>query len=103
MPPIMIHQEKEYTHNLHLNVPLEWIAHHIPYGYMDRDGCIKSTTQLSTVYSASPINNQIILFGWNYIHFDDCAHSYLEYQNIQPFVMVHIKNTNDHPNKNGTN
>ena len=34
MPVIIVHQYKDYSHDLHYNVPLYWIVHHTPYGYM---------------------------------------------------------------------
>ena len=37
---------------------------HTPYGYTDRDGWIKATTQFSNRCGASPVNNQILFFDW---------------------------------------
>ena len=44
---------------------------------MDRDGFLKVGAQFSTVCDASTINNQIIFFDINDIHFDDYALSYM--------------------------
>ena len=44
MPPIIVHQAKDCSQDLHYNIPLDWIVHHTPYGYMDRDGWLKSMT-----------------------------------------------------------
>ena len=38
---------------------------------MDKYGLLKVKTQLSTLCGASPINNQILLFGVHDSHFDD--------------------------------
>ena len=70
MPPIIVHQSKEYSEELHFNVPLDWTVYHITSGYMDRDGWIKPMTLLSNVCVTSPVNNQIVLFGGHDIHFD---------------------------------
>ena len=36
--PIIVNQAKYYSQYLHFKIPLEWIVHHTPSGYMDRDG-----------------------------------------------------------------
>ena len=73
MPPSVVHQAKEYSQDLHHNIPFDWTVHHTPSGYMDRDGWIKAMNQLSNIYGASPVNNQILfLYGHN-SHFDDHA------------------------------
>ena len=43
-------------------------------------------TQFSNIFGASPVNNQILLFYRNYIHFDNRALIQMKYINIQPFV-----------------
>ena len=62
MPSIIVHQAKEYYQDLHYNIPLEWIVHNTPSGYMYIDGWLKSMTQFSKVCGASLFNNQILLF-----------------------------------------
>ena len=41
MPPIIVHQAKEYSKDVHFGIPLDWTVHHTPYDYMDRDVWIK--------------------------------------------------------------
>ena len=60
-------------------------------------------TQFSTVYSASPINNIIILFDFQYSSFNVHTLSLLKEKNIQPFEMNSFKHNNNQPNDNGTN
>ena len=36
MPPTVVHQAKEYSQDLHHNIPLDCTLHHTPSGYMDR-------------------------------------------------------------------
>ena len=70
---------------------------------MDRDGWLKSMTQLYTIYGGSPINNQIIFFSGHDINFDGRALCFMWYQNIQPFVLKSGNSGNNHINKNGPN
>ena len=60
--PIIVHKSKEYSQDLHFKIPLEWKVHHTPHGYMDRYVWLKSMTQSSNAYGASPLNNQILYF-----------------------------------------
>ena len=77
MSPIIFHQVKEYSQDIHFNVPLYWMFHHTPHGYIDGYGWIKSMTQFSTVCGASTINDKIIFFDGCDIHSNDCALSYM--------------------------
>ena len=70
---------------------------------MDRDGYLKFFTQLSNVCSASPVNNQILFFDGNYIHFDNGVLRQMMCKNIQPFVLKYGNSINNQPNDNGTN
>ena len=87
MPPIIVHQSKDYSEEIHFNIPLEQTVHHTPSGYMDRDGWLKATTQLSNICGASPVNNQILFLDEHASHFDDLALRKIKYQNIQPFLL----------------
>ena len=71
MPPIILHKAKDYSQDIHYDVPLDWIVHHTTSGYMDRDGWIKSMTQISNVCGTYPVNNEILLFYGHGIHFND--------------------------------
>ena len=103
MPPISVHQAKEYSQYLHYNIPLDWVVHNTPSSYMDRDRKLKYTTQLSNVCGASPVNNQILFFDGYDSHFDDGAPRQIMYKNIQPFVLKSGKYIKDQPNDNGPN
>ena len=78
MQSIIVHQTKDYSQDIHFNTPSDWIIHHIPSGYMDREARLEDITQLSTICGASTINNKTIFFGGNDIHFDDHTISYME-------------------------
>ena len=60
-------------------------------------------TQLSNIWGASPVNNQIIFFGRHDSHFDDRALRHIECQNIQPFVLKTGNSFNDQTNDNVPN
>ena len=98
-----MHQAKGYPQDLHQNVPLDWILHHTPSGYMDRDGWLKSMTQLRNICDASPIKNQILLFDLHVGRFNDGELRKIMCKNIQPFILKSGNSTNDQPNDNGPN
>ena len=87
VPPIILHQSKEYSQDIHFNLPLYCTVHHTPSGYMNRYSWIKSMTQISNICGASPVINQILFFGGRDIQFDNCALKQIKCRNIQPFVL----------------
>ena len=103
IPPFIVHQSKEYSQDLHHNIPLEWTVHHTPSGYMDRDGWIKAMTQFSNIYGASPVKNQILFFDRHDNHLDGRSLTKIQSKNIQPFILKAGDSTNDQPNENGPN
>ena len=103
MPPIIVRQSKDYSQDIHYNVPVDWIVHHAPSGYMDRDGWLKSMTQFSNVYGASPVINKILSFDGHDSHFEDGTLRQMICKNIQPFVLKSGDSINDQPNDNGPN
>ena len=103
MPSIIVHQAKDYSQDIHYNVPLDWIVHHIPSGYMDRDGWLKSTTQFSNVCGTSPVNNQILLFDGHCSHFGNVALRQIMCKKIQLFVLKSGHSINNHTNDNVPN
>ena len=103
MSPIIVHQDKDYSQYMYYNVPLDWIVHHTPSGYMDKDMWIKSMTQFSNVCSSSLVNDKILLFDEHNIHFDDGVLRKMMCKNIQPFVLKLGNSINKQPNNNGTN
>ena len=70
---------------------------------MDRDWWLKNIPQLFNVFSASPVNNQIILFNDHASHFYDRELIHMEHQNIQPFILKAGPSVNDQSNDNGPN
>ena len=95
MPPVIIHQAKEYSEDLRHNIPLDWTVHHTSSGYMDRDRWLKAMTQFSNICGASPVNNQILFFDGHDSHFDDRALTHMQNKNIQPFILKADDSIND--------
>ena len=100
MSPIILHQSKEYSEDLHFNTSLEWTVRHKPSGYMDRYGWLKSMNRFSAICGTSPVNNQIISFGGYYSHFDDRLLIHMEHQNIRTFLLKAGNSINDQTNYN---
>ena len=59
--------------------------------------------QLSIVYGASPVNNQILFSGGHDHHFKNGALRKIMCKNIQPFVLKYGNSIDDHSNDNGPN
>ena len=59
--------------------------------------------QLSNIYGASPVNNQILFFGGHDSHFDDRDLTQMQITNIQPFVLKAGDSINNQTNENGPN
>ena len=103
MPPVVVHQAKEYSQDLHHDIPLDWTVHHTSSGYMDRDRWLKAMTQFSNRCGASPVNNQILFFDGHDSQFDDRALTQMQIENIQPFILKVEDSINDQPNDNRPN
>ena len=103
MPPIILHQAKDFLQYLHFNTPLDWTVHIPQYGYMDRDGWIKATTQFYNVCGASPVKNKILFFDGHDSHFDERTLIQMKCKTIQQFVLKIGESINDQPNNNGPN
>ena len=103
MTPIILHQANYQFEDLHFKIPLECTVHHIPYGCMDRDGCLRDITQLSNICRSYSLNNKVIIFDVYDSHFNDRALIHMKQQNIQPFVLKSGNFGNDHTNDNGPN
>ena len=103
MSPIIMHQSNKYYKDLHFNIPMYRKFHHTPFGYMDRDGWLKSMTQFSNACGASPVNNQTIFFDGHDSHFYDLILIDMDHQNIQPFIPKSGNYINYHPNNNVSN
>ena len=87
MPPIVVHQAKEYSQDIHHNIPLDWRVHHTTSGYTDRYGWLKAITQFSNIGGAYHVNNQILFFDGHDSHFDNRAIIKMQSKNIQPFIL----------------
>ena len=60
-------------------------------------------TQFPNLCGVYPINNQIIFFRGNEIHFGGHALIHMEHLNIQLFVLKVGNSANDQPNDNDHN
>ena len=60
-------------------------------------------TQFPNICSASPVNNQILLFDGHDSHFDNHALTQMKIKNIQPFILKAGDSINDQPNDSGPN
>ena len=60
-------------------------------------------TQLSNIFSASPVNQQILFFGGNYSHFNNRAITKIQIKNNHPFILKAVESINNHSNDNGPN
>ena len=87
MPPIVVHQSKEYFQYINYIIPIDWIIFHTPSGYVDIAVWFKDMDHLSTLCDASPFNNDNILFNGHDSHFDDYSFHCIETQNMQPFTL----------------
>ena len=103
MPPVIVHQAKDYSQDLHHNIPLDWKVNHTSSEYMDRDGWLKAMTQFSNICGTSPVNNQILFFDGHDSHFDDRSLTQIQSKNIQPFILKAGYPINDQPKDNGPN
>ena len=103
MSPRIVHQEENYTKDLHWNLPSDWLVHNTLLGYMDRDGWMKAMSLFSRTCEVSKINPQVLLFDGYDSHFDDRSTHLLWYHHIYPFILKAGDPTNDQPNDNGPN
>ena len=103
MPPLIVNQAKTYSQYLHYNIPMYWIVHRTPYGYMYRDVWLKAMAQLPNKCGTSPVNNKILFFDVHGRHFNDRALRKMMCKNIQPFVLKSSNSINNQPNDNGPN
>ena len=103
MPNMIVHQAENYTHDIHWNLPSDWLVHNTPSGYMDRNGCMKAMSIFSRTCGASKINPQVLFFDGHDSHFDDRATHILRSHHISPFILKAGDSTNDQPNDNGPN
>ena len=103
MPPMIVHQAKEYYQDLHHNIPLDWTFHHTPSGYVDRDGWLKSMNQFSNICGDYHVNNKILFFDGQNGNFGKHALTQTKTKNIQSFILKVGDSIYYHPNNNGPN
>ena len=60
-------------------------------------------TQFSNICGTSPVNNSILFFDGNNIHFDNRALIQMQSKNIQHFIPKAGGSINNQPNDNGPN
>ena len=70
---------------------------------MDRDSWINAMTQFSSIYCASPINNQIVFFNGHNDYFDYQALTQMQSKDIHPSILKAGDSVNNQPNDNGPN
>ena len=100
MPPIIVHQAKDYSQDLRFSIPLDCTVHHKTFGYMDRYRWLKSMTQLSNVCDASPVKNHILFFDGPDSHFNEYALIQMKRRSMQPFVLKAVNSINYQPKDN---
>ena len=103
MPPIVVHQAKDYSQDIYHTIPLDWTVHHTPSGFMDRDGWLKAMTQLSNTCGVSPVKNHILFFDGHKSHFDNHSLIQMKSKKIHPFILKLVESINGQLNDNGTN
>ena len=87
MPPVVVHQAKDYSQDLHHNITFDWTIHHTPYGYIDRDRWLKAMIQLSIICGTSPVNNQILFLDGHNSHFNDRALTQMQGNKSSPSYL----------------
>ena len=103
IPPTIVHKSVEWTKDLSLNIPDNWVVHSTPSGYMDRDGWLKTTENFSSLAGASAGNPQFPFFDGHDSHWDSDSLDLYTKRNCHPFFLKAGDSTNDQPNDNGPN
>ena len=87
MSPVIVHQEENYTQDIHWNLPSDWLVQNTSSGYMDMDGWMKAMSLFSRIWEASNINPCILFFGGHDSHLDDRVTHLLLSHHIYPFII----------------
>ena len=103
MPPVVVHQAKEYSQDLHHNITFDWTIHNTPSGYMDRDRWLKAMMQLSNICGTSPVNNQILFLDGNDSHFNDRALTQMQGNKSSPSYLKRLNPSTISPMTTGLN
>ena len=103
LPPVVVHKGAEQTADFHYGVPADWLIHHSPSGYMDRDGWYKVVRMFTKLSGASKGNIQILFYDGHDSHWDADALDIMATSFVQPFVLKAGNSENDQPNDNGSN
>ena len=90
MPPIVVHQAKEYYQDLHHNIPLEWKVNNTPSGYIYIYEWIQAMNQFSNTCGDSPVNNKILFFDGNDIHFDERTLTQMQRKKSSPSYLKRV-------------
>ena len=101
IPPCIVHKGIEYSCDLHYGVPDEWLVHHTPSGYMDRDGWFKVIHIFSKLAGAHAGKKNLFYNGHD-SHWDTDALDLMASSFVQPFVLKAGDSENDQPNDNGS-
>lgn len=73
IPPTVVHQGLELTSDFLHGIPLNWIMHQTPSGYMDKDGWLKTIINFHFLAGSSPGNPQFLFFDGYDSHWDPVA------------------------------
>ena len=103
VPPTIVHQACEWTADLGIGVPDNWVVHSTPSGYMDRDGFIKTCDNFARLSGSSATNHQFSFFDGHDSHWAPEALDLLAKQNVSSFFLKSGDSVRDQPNDNGPN
>jgi len=103
IPPTIVHQGSEWTSDMGMNLPDNWIVHSTPSGYMDRDGFTKTCKNFVRLSGSSKTNPQFNFFDGHDSHWAPDALDTLAENGTRAFFLKAGDSTKDQPNDNGPN
>ena len=103
IPQVVIHQKKEFTSDLCLNLPKDWLCYCTKHGYIDDDGWYKAMRLFVKLSGAHETNIQALFFDEFDAHWDGDALEYLTKNFVQTFFLKSNDSENNQPNDNGFN
>ena len=103
LPPCVVHQGADLSADFLYKIPADWIVHHSPSGYMDRDGWFKVIYMFTKLSGCHAGNIQMLFYDRHDSHWDADALDLMTKNFIQPFVLKAGDSENDQPQDNGSN
>ena len=85
IPPIVVHQKKEFTADLNLYLSNDWLVLCTQSGYMDNDGWLKSMKLFTKLSAADSTNIQVLFFDGHDSHWDADALDHLSDNHVEAF------------------